>query len=190
MNTMTKSKSGREGFIWLTFPCDSSSLKEVRTGTQSGQESRSRSWCRGDGGVLLTDLLSMACSACFLIESKTISPGVASSPMSRVPPQQSLIKKLPYRLAYSPILGRPGLNWGSLISDNSVSHQIDVKLSSTHLYSYFTQWKSLPYLTDELSGVPCWARNNMHHFLVQKSKEEGNYKGFLPSLPLLLRSLY
>jgi hypothetical protein len=39
-NIMTKSKLGRKGFIWLTLPYCCSSPKEVRTGTQAGQEAR------------------------------------------------------------------------------------------------------------------------------------------------------
>ena len=38
-----KSKLGRKGFIGLTLPPCGSSLKEVRTGTQIGQEPRGRS---------------------------------------------------------------------------------------------------------------------------------------------------
>jgi hypothetical protein len=34
---MTKKQLGRKGFIQLTLPCCCSSLKEVRTGTQTGQ---------------------------------------------------------------------------------------------------------------------------------------------------------
>jgi hypothetical protein len=64
-------------FIRLTLPHHSSSSKEVRTGTQAGQEPGGRSWCRGHGRVLLTGLLPMACSACFLIEHRTTSPKVA-----------------------------------------------------------------------------------------------------------------
>jgi hypothetical protein len=37
-NIMTKKQLGREGFIQLTFPHCCSSLKEIRTGTQAGQE--------------------------------------------------------------------------------------------------------------------------------------------------------
>ena len=36
-NTMPISKLGRKGFIWLTLPSYSSSLQEVRAGTQIGQ---------------------------------------------------------------------------------------------------------------------------------------------------------
>ena len=70
-----QSKLGRKGFIPLTFMQHCSSLREVRAGCQTGQEHGGRSWCRGHEGVLLTDLLIMACSACFRIEPRTTSPG-------------------------------------------------------------------------------------------------------------------
>ena len=50
-NTVTKSKLGRKGFICLT---NSPSLKEVRTGIQTGSEPGVRSWYRGHRGMLLT----------------------------------------------------------------------------------------------------------------------------------------
>ena len=37
-NTMTKSKLGRKGFVWLTLLHCSPSLKEAETGIQAGQE--------------------------------------------------------------------------------------------------------------------------------------------------------
>jgi hypothetical protein len=52
-------------------------IREVRIGIQTGQEPGGRSSCRGHGGVLLTGLLLMACSACFLIEPRTTNPRVA-----------------------------------------------------------------------------------------------------------------
>jgi hypothetical protein len=51
---MTKSKLGKEGFIWFTVPHHSSSLEEAREETQTGQEPGGRSWCRGHEEVLLT----------------------------------------------------------------------------------------------------------------------------------------
>ena len=45
-----------------------------------------------------------ACSVCFLIENRTTSPGMTLTTMGRTPPYQSLIKKMPYRLAYRLIL--------------------------------------------------------------------------------------
>ena len=47
---------------------------------------------------LLTGLLPMACSACFLTEPRTISPGMVSLGMDWTFPYQSLIKKVFSRL--------------------------------------------------------------------------------------------
>ena len=44
------------------------SLKAGRTGTQTGQEPGSKSWCRSHERMLLTGLLPLAWSACSLIE--------------------------------------------------------------------------------------------------------------------------
>ena len=55
----------------------------------------------GMGGLLLTGLLSMACLACFLIDSWTISPGMVSPTMDWALPYQLLIKKMPFRPDYS-----------------------------------------------------------------------------------------
>ena len=45
-NTLTENNLERKGFIWLILPHPSPSLKEIRAGTQKGQEPGSRSWCR------------------------------------------------------------------------------------------------------------------------------------------------
>jgi len=102
-NTVVKSKLGRKGFIWFILQCCNSSLKEVRTGTQAGQEPGDRSRCRGHGGVLLTGWLLMAWSGFTLTEPRTTSPGVAPPTMGWALPQQSLMKKMPYRLTYSTV---------------------------------------------------------------------------------------
>jgi hypothetical protein len=68
-------------FIQLTLPHCCLWPKEVRTGTHIGLEPGGRSWCRGHGGVLLTGLLPLACSACFLIEPRTTSLGMAPPTM-------------------------------------------------------------------------------------------------------------
>ena len=52
-------------------------LKEVRTGTHTGQEPGDRNQCRNHGQVLLTGFLFMACSACFLVAPRITSPGMA-----------------------------------------------------------------------------------------------------------------
>jgi hypothetical protein len=70
-----RNKLGRKGFIQLILPHCCWSPKEVRAGTQAGQELGGRSWCRGHGGMFLTGLLLLTCSACFLIEPKAIAQG-------------------------------------------------------------------------------------------------------------------
>ena len=69
--------------------------------------------------LLLSDLLLMVCWTCFFIKLKTNSPGMVMHTMVCTLPDQSLIKKIPYRLACSLILWRHFLNWGSLHTDNS-----------------------------------------------------------------------
>ena len=131
-DTMTKSKLGREGFIWLTLLYHCSSLK----GCQDKKPGRSK--CRGCGGVVLTGLFFMACSACFLIEPRTTRPGVAPPTMAWNLLPQSPIKKMPYRLAYSWILRRHFLDWGFLLSSDSLAcvkltwHYTDKHLASCH----------------------------------------------------------
>jgi hypothetical protein len=76
-----RSKLGRKGFIRLTLP----TLLFITKGSQDWNSSRagSRSWCRGHGGMLLSGLLPLACSACFLIEPRTTGPAM-------VPPTRGL----------------------------------------------------------------------------------------------------
>jgi hypothetical protein len=64
-------KQCRQGRTCLAY---TSLRQEVRTGSQTWQELGSWSWHRGHGGILLADLLLMACSAYFLVEPRIISP--------------------------------------------------------------------------------------------------------------------
>jgi hypothetical protein len=102
--------------------------KEVRTGTHTGQELGGRSWCRGHGRVLLTGLLPLACSACFLIEPRTTSPGLAPPTMGWALPSWSLIKKTPY----SCISWRHFLKGGSFLCGNSSLCQVDTQNQPVH----------------------------------------------------------
>jgi len=77
---MTKSNVEKKGFISLTIPCNSSSPSSEggnspRAGTWR-QELMLRPW-----RDLLPGLLYMDCSAMYLRESRTTSPGVAPSTM-------------------------------------------------------------------------------------------------------------
>lgn len=58
-NTMTKANLRRKSFIWLLHYY--SSLKEIRTETQTGQEPKGRNWYRDHGGMWFTDLLHRLC---------------------------------------------------------------------------------------------------------------------------------
>jgi hypothetical protein len=60
---MTKKQLGRKGFIQLTFPYCCSSPREVRTGTQAGQEA-------GADAEAMEGCSLLACSACSLIEPR------------------------------------------------------------------------------------------------------------------------
>jgi len=74
--------------------------KKKKKESQDWNSSRSgsRSWCRGHGGMLLTGLLPLACSACSLIEPKTTSPGMAPPTRGWVLHPWSLIEKMSYIL--------------------------------------------------------------------------------------------
>ena len=100
--------------------------EESRAGTQTGQEPWGRSWCRATRSAAHC-LLHVGCSACFLIEHKITSPGMALHTMAWALLHQSLIKKIPYRLSYSPII----LNWSSAVSSDSSLCQVNIKLAST-----------------------------------------------------------
>ena len=78
---------------------------EAKTGTSTGQEPGGRSLPQGHGAVLITGLLLMPCSTCFLMEPRTTSPGMAPPTMGwALFFHESVIKKMPYRLAENPDL--------------------------------------------------------------------------------------
>jgi hypothetical protein len=81
-NIMIKKQVGEE----RVYSAYISTLLFITERSQDWNSSRSgsRSWCRGHGGMFLTGLLHLACSACSLIEPKTTSPEMA--PPTRGPP--------------------------------------------------------------------------------------------------------
>jgi hypothetical protein len=91
-NTMTKNNLRKSYSVIL--PGHSSSLREVRAGTQARQGPRDRSSNRGHRVILLTGLFFIACLVCFLIEPRTTSLGVAPPTVGWTLPHQSLIKKV------------------------------------------------------------------------------------------------
>ena len=76
-----RSKLGRKGFIWLILPYCCSSPKEVRTGTQAGQEAGAVA--EAMEGCSLLACFPWLAQACSLIELKTTSPEM-------VPPTRGL----------------------------------------------------------------------------------------------------
>jgi hypothetical protein len=99
----------------------------------NSSRSKSRSWCRGHGGMFFSGLLPLAYSACSLIEPR-LPAQRWHHPQGALPPW-SLIEKMPY----SWISWRHFLNWSSFLCDNSRLCQVDTKLASTihtHIYIY------------------------------------------------------
>ena len=83
------------GRICLTLLHYCSPSREVRIGgTHTGLDPG----CRGHRGVLFTGLFLMASSDCLIIVARTTSPGVAPLTMGWALSNQSLIKKIPYKL--------------------------------------------------------------------------------------------
>ena len=127
-NIMTKKQIGKE----RVYSSYTSTLlfitKQVRTATHTGQGMEGRSWYRGHGGMLLTRLLLLGCSVCFLIESRTTIPGMVPPTMCCALLPWSLIEKMPYNL----ILWRHFLKGGSFLCDNSSSRQVDSQNQPVH----------------------------------------------------------
>jgi hypothetical protein len=73
-NIMTKKQVEKKGFIQLILTHCCSAPKEVRTGTQAGQEA-------GADAEAMEGCYLLACSACFFIEPRTTSPGMAPPTM-------------------------------------------------------------------------------------------------------------
>jgi hypothetical protein len=91
----------RHGRVYSVYISTSQlSSKEFRTGTQAGQRLGGWNLWRSHGGVLLTGLLLMVCSACLLIGPQNHLPRMAPPKMAWALPHQPLIKKIPYRLTY------------------------------------------------------------------------------------------
>jgi hypothetical protein len=134
-----RSKLGRKGFIRLTRPHCCSSPKEVRTGTQAGQEA-GRSWCRGHGGMLLTGLLPLACSACSIIEPR-LPAQRWHHPQGAFPPW-SLIEKMPH----SWISWRHFLTWSSFLCDNSSCVKLTHKTSQCAITKSLSYWSLIKYI--------------------------------------------
>jgi hypothetical protein len=109
-----QSRLGMKGFVWLMLLRHCLLSTEVKTGTQTGQEPGAGADAEAIERYSLIGLLLVTCSACFLIKAWTTGPGVVPPTMGgaeghngrggtrgTLPPHQSLLKKMPSRLADS-----------------------------------------------------------------------------------------
>jgi hypothetical protein len=121
---MTKKQVGEE----RVYSAYTSILLFITKGSQNWNSSRagSRSWCRGHGGMLLTGLLSLACSACFLIKRV---PAQRWPHLQGALPPWSLIEKMPH----SWISWRYFPSWSSFLGDNSSLCQVDTQNQPVHI---------------------------------------------------------
>lgn len=85
---------------------------------------------------LLASLLPIGCSICFLVPSRNSFSEVVLPPVSWAHEQQSLIKKMQYRIAYSNKSHRGFFcNWESLLSKESSQYVPYLKLTIKPRYS-------------------------------------------------------
>ena len=113
-----RSSWGGKGLFGLYFHI---AVHHQRSQDWNSSRSEIRSWCRSHGGMFLTGLPFLACSACSLIEPKTTSSEMV--PFIRGLSPWSLIEKMPY----SWISWRHFPNWSSFPCDNSSLCQVDTQ---------------------------------------------------------------
>ena len=145
-NTITQGNVWRKRVCLLLLPL----LREVRTRAHLGRKPGGSSWGREHRGVLFTGLLSRGSLSCGSLShgplsllSYRTSSGAAPPTMACTLPHQSLIKKMPYKLTYSPSLRRHFFffNWGSLFLSDSSLCQVDRKLTITWWQERTDSWK-------------------------------------------------
>lgn len=126
---MMKNKVSGKGFVWFMLPHHSSLLKGVKTEIYTGQEL---------GGRTMKGCYLLACPACYLIEPRTTNPRMVPPAMSWALLHQLLIKKMPYKRSHSLILQRHFLYWRSLLPDDFIMCQVDIKQTKIPSDSTFT----------------------------------------------------
>jgi hypothetical protein len=156
--------------------------------------------------VMLNDLVLIACSACFLIEPRTTSSGMAIPTMGWALPCQSLVKKMPYRLAYGPVLWRQFLKGGSFLSDDLSLCQVDIKptnkegiLKFKYIYIYniclrarkMAQWlRPLAALAEDPSSVPSTHKVTPRHLSFWLQGIQCRFCPLLTCIPLQPKHRY
>lgn len=94
-------KHSQERGVHFAHLSRSQSVVEGSQGRGSGRAGTGRPKLTGDDwGILLTDMLAMACSVCLFIPPKTSCPAEAPPTVRCVFPWQTFMEKMPHRLAY------------------------------------------------------------------------------------------
>lgn len=96
-------------------------LHSITVGNQGwsrGQGPGSKNWSKSHGGMLLTSLLLMTCSACFILASRTASPVVASPTASWAFDNNHQSRKYPIGLPYRSIWWQHFISWGCLFPND------------------------------------------------------------------------
>lgn len=126
----TMTKATWEHRVYLFYPFTSLSIPRRSQDRNSEQELGDRSWCRGHWGVLFRGLFLISCSFWLLVESRTISIGVAPTTIDHSHLNHQLWKWLQdLSTAQSMEIF---LIWVSLLSDDFCWWETKVKLS-THV---------------------------------------------------------
>lgn len=106
LNILKQSSLWRKAFPGLTLPSHSPSPRGVRARIQ-GKNLEAQADAKATEKCHLLACSPMPYSVCFLIQLRTTCPGLTLPPYSYHhlgwAPQKSLIKKMPYKLAYRPI---------------------------------------------------------------------------------------
>ena len=150
---MTKHMTKSNVLISLPLPYHSISLNKIRAETQTGQELRDRSWCRGHERILLTGLLPWLAHPNFLMNpsQECLHPQWDDHLYTHC---QSPIKKMFCRLTENhPVLWRHFLNWGSSTLMNGLC-QVDIQLARVWFLEFFLQLLLLGHFTMEMDTNP------------------------------------
>jgi hypothetical protein len=122
-----RSKLGRKGFIQLTLPCCWSSPKEVRTGTQAGQEAGADAAEAMEGCSLLTCFPGLLSLLSYKTQDYQPRDGTTHKGPSH---PWSPTEKMPH----SWISWRHFPNWSLFLCDNSSLCQVDTQNQPVQTY--------------------------------------------------------
>lgn len=121
---------GRALFIWLMLPQNCLSWWKSRRELKQGRILEARADAETMEGCYLLACFSWLAQMAFLQKPGPSAPGWSHAQWT-VLLNQLLIKKILYKLAYSLIIWKHFVNWGSFLSDDFRLCQVDRKLANT-----------------------------------------------------------